>query len=418
MPTETVQQLITGWTDMLVYITIALVTIAGLGKCIYPVLRNGSLLNRAVLRLEKNLAKGELQIWRDARFLGRSLRGDWQRFLLNAGQLDARGMPCNTDEYINEDSVVYKPGHAQLAELIPSLLTSLGILGTFMGMMEGLTNLDFNNAEGVMASIPTLLEGMRFAFATSIAGITCSLAFNVLNRIVVGRAFKALDTFEEAFYELVMPRPLDPDVQMICQKQDAEENVRRAAEGVASHAASALELALSRAMHPFTVSMDHFMKGATQEQIDGIQAVVRQFMTQMNVSLEGQLNALGETMHKVNQGQMAAQENVKHTLELAEKLASDAQRIQAASHGMAEQMQALRKEADAMQAERDTRDAEAAQQLSAAGVALYSGMEALTESLARMKRSVDEITERAAVESARGVLPLEPDGEIRAGVEG
>jgi hypothetical protein len=349
---DVLQRVAAGWSEIMVYVAIGLVVLVGLVKCIYPVFRNGRLLHRAVLRLEKSVAEGGAPVWREVRFLGRSLRPDWQRFLLNAGQLDARGMPCNTEEYINEDTVIYKPGHAQLAELIPSLLTSLGILGTFMGLMDGLTNLDFESAAGTMESIPALLTGMRFAFATSIAGIACSLVFNMLNRIMVGRAFNALDTFDEAFYELVMPRPLDPDVQMLCQKQDDDGNLQRTAERVGSHVAGAFELALSRAIHPLTISMDHFIKGATQEQVEGIHKIVEQFIHQMNASLEGQMTALADTMQMVNQGQLQTQQNLMRTMEMAEMLARDAERIREASRDIAAQMQGLSLDMGRMREER------------------------------------------------------------------
>lgn len=143
MPEAILSRLTTNLSEILVYAAIALVTLIGLCKCIYPLLRNAALLNRAVVKLEKSTAAGERPLWREARFLGRALRNDWQQFLLNAGQLDLRGMPCDTREYINEETVIDKPGHAQLADLIPGLLTSLGILGTFMGLMQGLTSVDF-----------------------------------------------------------------------------------------------------------------------------------------------------------------------------------------------------------------------------------------------------------------------------------
>lgn len=230
MPEQLLSLLGTNLVDFLVYGAIALVVLVGVCKCIYPVFRNGSLLNRAVAKLEKTAGNNQRPPWREPRFLGRALRGEWQKFLLNAGQLDVRGMPCDIEDYINEDSVIDKPGHSQLAELIPSLLTSLGILGTFIGLMEGLTSVNFSDAQGTMDSIPLLLTGMRFAFATSVAGITCSLLFNMFYRMCVGRACRALDSFDEAFYELAMPRPLSPEVQLICQKQDEEERLAHIAE--------------------------------------------------------------------------------------------------------------------------------------------------------------------------------------------
>jgi hypothetical protein len=328
MANEIVSQLASGASSTLVYAAIALVTLVGVLKCIYPVLRNSALLNRAVMKLERNAGGNERPVWREARFLGQSLRPDWQRFLLNAGQLDLRGIPCNTQEYINEDTVIYKPGHAQLAELIPGLLTSLGILGTFLGLMEGLTGLDLTDATNTINSIPTLLGGMKFAFATSVAGITCSLVFNMVNRIAVGHAFRALDSFDEAFYELAMPRPLDADVQMICQKQDDGTNLRQAADQISSQMAGAVEMAVSRAVHPLTMSLDNFMQGTSRNQTEGVQRIVNQFVQQMNGAANGQLASLTDTLTMLSQNQAAACKNLQRTLSAAEALLEDAKRLQ------------------------------------------------------------------------------------------
>ena len=251
-----------------------------------------------------------------------------------------RGMPCNTQEYINEDTVIYKPGNAQLAELIPSLLTSLGILGTFMGLMSGLTNLNLGNAAETIKSIPNLLNGMTFAFATSVAGIVCSLCFNMTNRIAVGHAFKALDAFDEAFYELAMPRPLDAEVQMICQKQDDELNLQRAADQVSGQMAGAVEMAVSRAIHPLTLSLDNYMKGTAREQVEGVQRIVNQFIIQMNTAMNGQLAALADTLTVLNQNQTATQQNLQRTLKVAESLVDDAKRIQQSSREYATSLEA------------------------------------------------------------------------------
>lgn len=398
MPTEWLQRLTTGLSETLVYVAIALVTLVGLIKCIYPVLRNGTLLNRAIVKLEKSASSGERPIWREPRFIGRALRGEWQRFLVNAGQLDMRGMPCAVADYINEDTVVYKPGHAQLAELLPSLLTSLGILGTFMGMMEGLSGLNFTNAAGTIESIPSLLSGMRFAFATSVAGISCSLAFNMVNRYMIGRAFKALDAFEDAFYELAMPRPLETDVQLLCQKQDGEMTIRRIAEGVGNQLAGALEIAISRSMHPMMMSMDNFMQGATREQVEGVQRIVRQFVQQMNNSLSGQFAALAETLGHVNEGQLASQENLLHSTQLAEALMQDAQRIQQAAHQLAQSME---DDVESEQRAQTLRSMQALQEQTADSLA------ALTDCVGRLSQSIERMDPNAAQARAAETLQAE-----------
>ena len=385
---EMINSLLSNLPEFTVYAAIAIVTLVGLLKCIYPLLRNASLLNRAVVKLEKNVAAGERPVWREPRFLGRSLRPEWQQFLLNATQLDKRGIPCDTTEYINEESVIDKPGHAQLAELIPGLLTSLGILGTFMGLMQGLTSVDFTNAEGTIQSIPQLLSGMRFAFATSVAGIACSLIFNMVNRMSAGRAMRALDNFEDAFYDLAMPRPLQPEVQLMCQKQDEDARLARLAESVGSHVSASMEMALGRAMQPLTQSLDAFIKGATQEQVEGVRRIVGQFVQQMNTSLSGQMTVLGDTMHLVNQGQLQTQQNLQSTLNTARAMAEDARTIQRASGDIARHMHDLSEEMNRRSDERDNTIGAAEN----ASLALSAQLEELTESLRRMQSAVDLLT--------------------------
>ena len=402
MPEQLLSLLGTNLVDFLVYGAIALVVLVGVCKCIYPVFRNGSLLNRAVAKLEKTAGNNQRPPWREPRFLGRALRGEWQKFLLNAGQLDVRGMPCDIEDYINEDSVIDKPGHSQLAELIPSLLTSLGILGTFIGLMEGLTSVNFSDAQGTMDSIPLLLTGMRFAFATSVAGITCSLLFNMFYRMCVGRACRALDSFDEAFYELPMPRPLSPEVQLICQKQDEEERLAHIAEAVGSRVSSSLEMAVSRAMDPLTKSLDTFIQGATQEQVEGVRRIVGQFVSQLNAQLSGQMTTLGHTMDMVSQGQLQTQKNLQNTLNAAQAMAADAQTMQTACAQMAQSLQSWVDDWKSSQAQRT----EEASALEEQNQHLRQELELLTRSLADMRIAADHLTSELDDQLTRNDLSL------------
>ena len=60
-------------------------------------------------------------------------------------------------------------------DLIPSMFTTIGILGTFGGIAYGLW---FFNPEDIENSIPTLLKGLKTAFFASIAGIALSIIFS------------------------------------------------------------------------------------------------------------------------------------------------------------------------------------------------------------------------------------------------
>ena len=56
--------------------------------------------------------------------------------------------------------------------LLPNVAVSLGILGTFVGIYLGLLEFDVAN---ISDSIPELLEGLKTAFVTSIAGLIASI---------------------------------------------------------------------------------------------------------------------------------------------------------------------------------------------------------------------------------------------------
>ncbi|MBE5810820.1 MAG: hypothetical protein E7318_07800 [Clostridiales bacterium] len=324
MMTTLLSDLMANAVDIIVYAAIALVTLIGVFKCLLPLRTTTHALRRAIRRLQQDAGNRQgTPVWQEKRFMGNRLKGSWLRFLQNAEQLDRRGLPCNVEDYINDDTVTHGPGNATLAELIPGLLTSLGILGTFMGMMRGLSGLDFSNSDAIIEGIPVLLSGMKFAFGTSVAGVSCSIAFNMLNRILQGSSYRAIDDFVECFTTLAMQRPLDNDVQLICQNQDSNHMLANLSEVLPA----TVEGSITRAMSPVAKAMDNFLVGATRAQVDGVGRIVGNFVQQMNMSLNDQFMELGRTMTEINQNQQLTMEQVRQSMAAANAILGDAQQL-------------------------------------------------------------------------------------------
>lgn len=78
-----------------------------------------------------------------------------------------------------------KPGEANpfMLQFIPGLFTTIGILGTFLGIGASLYKF---NTEDIEGSIPEFLGGMKIAFLTSIIGICLS----VISSFVLKNLFK------------------------------------------------------------------------------------------------------------------------------------------------------------------------------------------------------------------------------------
>jgi hypothetical protein len=75
---------------------------------------------------------------------------------------------------------------------IPALLTSIGVAGTFLGITLGLAGFDMSdvgqNSGGLIKSAVVLLDGMKTAFYTSLAGLTASVILMVGMQISAKRA--------------------------------------------------------------------------------------------------------------------------------------------------------------------------------------------------------------------------------------
>ena len=69
---------------------------------------------------------------------------------------------------------------------LPSLISTLGVLGTFAGITKGLLSFDTANLD---RSIPLLLDGMKTAFFTSLLGMTGSI---ILNRALSHKLDKSI----------------------------------------------------------------------------------------------------------------------------------------------------------------------------------------------------------------------------------
>lgn len=71
--------------------------------------------------------------------------------------------------------------HKRWIDQFPSIISTLGVLGTFAGITKGLITFDTTNLD---VSIPLLLDGLKTAFFTSLTGMICSL---FLSKIVANK---------------------------------------------------------------------------------------------------------------------------------------------------------------------------------------------------------------------------------------
>ena len=325
--------------DTLIYLTIVLVFLAALVRCVFPLSRMAARLRRASRTIvTEHRQNKEKKSWNDLHFLGDKLQGTWTDFLQNAELRDAHGGSCDVTEYINEDTIIYATGGTRLAELTPGILVSLGILGTFLGLVMGLSGLTLSASDTstLLAGMEKLIAGMSTAFLTSIAGVVASIAFNLITNHYVGKCEKAIDRFCDVFSLYAMPKPVSEETAMLTLQQEQTAYIRQAVEEISQKMAVQVEQSIMRAMLPVQRSMDNFILAATQAQVEGVDRIAQVFVQRMNVALGQEFDHLRQVLAETGVEQQKVQQEMRAATEAIAQMTQDVVNMHQLSQGVLE----------------------------------------------------------------------------------
>ncbi|WP_122448679.1 type I Zorya anti-phage system protein ZorA1 [Pseudomonas viridiflava] len=104
--------------------------------------------------------------------------------------------------FFTSQSVVDTPLATEFFKHLPGILTGVGIVGTFFGLMLGLQHFDPSTPELVNASVDKLLKDVLFAFIGSVLSIMASIIVTVSEKWRLGRCYKHLESLNEAIDSL------------------------------------------------------------------------------------------------------------------------------------------------------------------------------------------------------------------------
>lgn len=98
---------------------------------------------------------------------------------------------------------------------VPSALVGIGILGTFFGLTVALlsANLSLENTDAAMATINSLIDGMKIAFGSSVAGMVLSILYGALLRSHINALQKQLNQIATELDTKYLLSPMDLLVQ-------------------------------------------------------------------------------------------------------------------------------------------------------------------------------------------------------------
>lgn len=88
---------------------------------------------------------------------------------------------------------------------LPTAFTTVGMLGTFLGIADGLGHISGAQGVDVANEVGSVVSGLSAAFWTSILGLSLALATNLINHVLHGHLLAAFDSLREALDHFAPP---------------------------------------------------------------------------------------------------------------------------------------------------------------------------------------------------------------------
>ena len=153
-----------------------------------------------------------------------------------------------------------------VCRILPNLLLSFGLLGTFLGITFNLSNLsqtitqiDINDVRNLVEELDRPLQGMGVAFTTSLIAIACSSLLTVLNLIWNTNLAKAslLSSIEDYIDNIYLPR-----IQPVSSLEEAIDRFSRDFDGMVHKLGDTIEESMSKAFIKIQNSAETFEQAA------------------------------------------------------------------------------------------------------------------------------------------------------------
>jgi hypothetical protein len=208
---------------------------------------------------------------------------------------------------------------------LPGVLTGLGIIGTFAGLLEGLSKFDASNTATAVAGLKPLLDGVAHAFVASAIAIGCAMLVTFLSRFFLAMFYRqveklchAIDSLyetgagEEYLSRLVqasekneahsaqLKQALVEDLtQMMTNLVDRQ--IQAQAESnraLGAHIGEAITGTLAGPLKQMTEAMETSSKGNTQAVTGMLETMLAGFMGKLEDTFGGQMRGIHDQMDR------------------------------------------------------------------------------------------------------------------------
>ena len=217
------------------------------------------------------------------------------------------------EEFLNEDDLDMHV-HKRLLEMAPDLFTSIGILGTFVGLVWGLKDFQPSDYQAMTSSVSSLVDGIKVAFLTSIYGIAFSIVYTSGMKSEYSSMTENLQLFLDRFHTYVMPSAESESMNLLVASQKNQTAaMNQMAEQFSVKMADSFEKVITPTFKKMNDSLDTLVDSVTRCQEDAVKEILDAFLKEMNASFETQFADFGKALTQLKDAQT---DNVNYTTNL------------------------------------------------------------------------------------------------------
>jgi len=153
--------------------------------------------------------------------------------------------PIRLRDFLTSETVIDNAINKRIADALPGIFITLGIFGTFLGLVIGLGDVKIEGVNNLQESISNLISGLSMAFNTSLMGILLSIIFSVLYRYLLRHTENAVIKLDQCLFSIF---PCQSNEHYIRKHFEVQSDIKQGLQTLATDVATKISDTIAPAM--------------------------------------------------------------------------------------------------------------------------------------------------------------------------
>ncbi len=190
---------------------------------------------------------------------------------------------------------------------VPTAMSTIGVIGTFIGIFIGLLDFDVSNID---ESVPLLLAGLKIAFATSIVGMTAAILFRLLEhsmRAIFGSKPQEATADDPVLLLRSIDRSIKAQVKALVGQQD------KSLASILERSRQDINDGFKDQLKAFNDFAEQMKEGATEKIVEALQQAIVDFNDKITEQFGDNFKELNSAVGNLNTWQEEYKTHVEQT---------------------------------------------------------------------------------------------------------